>query len=108
MQQCSRPPTGRPRTRTPTTHRFARVTEMRSSRKAWADLEPGVRVIAVRLLERQGKQLPLFDGLDWTVQVFLTDRPDEADDIAWDYDRRAGIEAILADLKGLPDRFQAE
>jgi len=76
------------------------VTELRFSRKVWADLEPSVRVIAVRSLERQGKQLPLFDGFDWTVQVFLTNRPDEADDIAWDYDGRAGIEALLADLKG--------
>jgi hypothetical protein len=75
------------------------VTELRFSRKVWAGIEPNVRVIAVRSLERQGKQLPLFDGLDWTVQVFLTNRPDDADDIAWDYDGRAGIEALLADLK---------
>lgn len=76
------------------------VTELRFSRKVWAGLEPNVRVIAVRSLERQGKQLTLYDGFDWTVQVFLTNRPDEADDIAWDYDGRAGIEALLADLKG--------
>lgn len=76
------------------------VTELRFSRKVWAGIEPGVRVIAVRSLERQGKQLPLFDGLDWTVQIFLTNRPDDANDIAWDYDGRAGIEPHIADLKG--------
>lgn len=83
------------------------VTEVRFSRQVWAGLEPNVRVIAVRSLERQGKQLPLFDGLDWTVQVFLTNRPDDADDIAWDYDGRAGIEALLADLKGFSGIGQA-
>lgn len=76
------------------------VTELPFARQVWAGIEPGVRVIAVRSRERQGKQLPLFDGLDWTVQVFLTNRPDNADDIAWDYDGRAGIEPHIADLKG--------
>ncbi len=76
------------------------VTELSFSRKAWAGIEPNVQVIAVRSIERHGKQLPLLDGLDWTVQIFLTNRPDDADDIAWDYDGRAGIEALLADLKG--------
>lgn len=76
------------------------VAELAFSRKVWAGIEPGVRVIAVRSLERQGKQLPLFDGIDWTVQVFLTNRPDDADDIAWAYDGRAGIEPHIADLKG--------
>lgn len=76
------------------------VAELPFSRQVWAGVEPGVRVIAVRSLERQGKQLPLFDGIDWTVQVFLTNRPDDADDIAWDYDGRAGIEPHIAELKG--------
>lgn len=83
------------------------VTELSFSRKTWAGIEPGVRVIAVRSIERHGKQLPLIDGLDWTVQVFLTNRPDDADDIAWDYDGRAGIEALLADLKGFSGIGQA-
>jgi hypothetical protein len=76
------------------------VTELPFARQVWEGIEPKVRVIAVRSRERQGKQLPLFDGLDWTVQIFLTNRPDDADDIAWDYDGRAGIEALLAELKG--------
>lgn len=76
------------------------VTELSFARQVWAGIEPGVRVIAVRSLERQGKQLPLFEGFDGTVQVFLTNRPDDADDIAWDYDGRAGIEPHIAELKG--------
>lgn len=76
------------------------VAELRFTRAVWADMQPGVRVIAVRSLDRHGKQLPLFDDANWTVQVFLTNRPDDANDIAWDYDGRAGIEAHLADLKG--------
>ncbi|MEZ4297606.1 MAG: IS1380 family transposase [Polyangiaceae bacterium] len=76
------------------------VAELPFSRQVWDGIEPGVRVIAVRSLERQGKQLPLLDGFDWTVQVFLTNRPDAADDIAWDYDGRAGIEPHIAELKG--------
>lgn len=76
------------------------IAELSFSRKSWAGIEPRVRVIAVRSLERHGKQLPLFDGVDWTVQVFLTNRSDDADDIAWDYDGRAGIEPHIAELKG--------
>lgn len=76
------------------------VAELDFRREPWRVLELPVRVIAVRSLERHGKQLPLFEGADWTVQVFLTNRPDEADDIAWDYDGRAGIEPHIAELKG--------
>ncbi len=76
------------------------VTELDFTRSTWKGIAPAVRVIAVRSLERHGKQLPLLDGLDWTVQIFLSNRPDDPDDIAWDYDGRAGIEAHLADLKG--------
>jgi hypothetical protein len=61
-----------------------------------------VRVIAVRTRERErGKQLYLWDGLDWTVQVYLTnDLWSYADDVAWKYDKRAGIEPLIADWKG--------
>lgn len=76
------------------------VTELDFRRDSWRALDLQVRVIAVRSLERHGRQLPLFEGADWTVQVFLTNRPDDADDIAWDYDGRAGIEPHIAELKG--------
>ena len=35
----------------------------------------------------------------WTVQAFLTNRVDDADEIAWDYDGRAGVEPLIAELK---------
>lgn len=76
------------------------VAELHFCREVWRVLGLPVRVIAVRSLERQGKQLPLFEGEGWTVQVFLTNRPDDANDIAWDYDGRAGIEPHIAELKG--------
>jgi hypothetical protein len=75
------------------------VAELDFSRSVWGSLGHRVRVIVVRSLERQGKQMTLYNGVDWTVQVFLTNRIEEADDIAWDYDQRAGIEALIADLK---------
>lgn len=75
------------------------VAELDFSRDVWRDLGHRVRVIVVRSVERHGKQMTLFHGIDWTVQVFLTNRIEEADDIAWDYDQRAGIEAHIADLK---------
>ncbi len=67
-------------------------------RDTWGELT--VRVIAVRSVDRHGRQLPLFEGGDWTVQVFLTNRVEDADDIAWDYDGRAGIEPHIGELKG--------
>lgn len=76
------------------------VAELDFRREVWRVLGLPVRVIAVRSLERQGKQLPLFEDAGWTVQTFLTNRPDDANDIAWDYDGRAGIEPHIAELKG--------
>jgi hypothetical protein len=76
------------------------VAELPFARPAWQALGVPVRVIVVRSRERQGKQLPLFDADGWTVQVFLSNRVDDANDIAWDYDKRAGIEPLIAELKG--------
>lgn len=76
------------------------VAELEFCRTSWRKKNLKVRVIAVRSLERQGKQLPLLDDADWTVQVFLTNRIEDANDIAWDYDQRAGIEPLIAELKG--------
>jgi hypothetical protein len=76
------------------------VAEIDFCRAIWREKGAKVRVIAVRSLERHGKQLPLLDGADWTVQVFLTNRVDDPDTIAWDYDRRAGIEPLIAEFKG--------
>jgi DDE family transposase len=78
------------------------LAELEFQRESWTQRGLKVRVIAVRSRERQGRQLPLPGSLDpdWTVQVFLTNRIDDANDIAWDYDQRAGIEALIAELKG--------
>lgn len=76
------------------------IAEVDFARHTWDDKGLKVRVLAVRSLERHGKQLPLLDGADWTVQVFLTNRIDDANDIAWDYDKRAGIEPLIAECKG--------
>jgi hypothetical protein len=76
------------------------IAEVDFARGRWRELGLEVRVIVVRSRERQGKQLPLLDGVDWTVQVFLTNRTDDANDIAWDYDQRAGIEPLIAEFKG--------
>lgn len=76
------------------------VAELDFSRESWNKKSVQVRVIVVRSRERQGKPLPLLDDLDWTVQVFLTNRIDDPNDIAWDYDKRAGIEPLIAEFKG--------
>jgi len=76
------------------------VAEIPFVRAGWKALDVPVRVIVVRSKERQGKQLSLLDDADWTFQVFLTNRVKDANDIAWDYDQRAGIEPIIAELKG--------
>jgi Transposase DDE domain group 1 len=76
------------------------ITELDFCRETWRAKGLNVRVIAVRSLDRHGKSLPLFEGADWTVQVFLTNRVDDANDVAWDYDKRAGIEPLIAECKG--------
>ena len=81
------------------TRQVAEVTFRRGEWGAPDDLP--VRVIAVRTSERdRGNQLYLWDGLDMSVQVYLTDDlHSDADDLAWRYDRRAGIEPLIAELK---------
>ena len=76
------------------------VAELDFVRDAWVKQSVRRRVIAVRSVERHGKQMTL-DGSEWTLQVFITNRADEdANDIAWDYDKRAGIEPLIAECKG--------
>ncbi|AGP42047.1 hypothetical protein SCE1572_50645 [Sorangium cellulosum So0157-2] len=74
------------------------MAEVPFRRSDWPD---GVRVIAVRTRDREnGKQIYLWEGLDYTVQVFLTNEPVEApEDVAARYDLRAGIEPLIGDLK---------
>lgn len=75
------------------------VAELNFRRESWGELP--VRVIAVRTNERDSRQLALWSGVDLdSVHVFITSRPDDADAIVWDYDGRAGIEPLIAELKG--------
>lgn len=76
------------------------IAELDFVRQSWTDHDVKVRVIVVRSTERAGKQIALLDSFCGQVQVFLSNRPDDADDIAWAYDRRAGIEPLIAEFKG--------
>jgi len=69
--------------------------------REWGAQGLSVRVVAVRSKDRPGKQLYLWEGVDWTVQTFLTnDFDDDADELARGYDGRAGVEPLIGDLKG--------
>lgn len=77
------------------------VAEVDFARGEWKARGLEVRVIAVRSLDRQGKQLYLWDAAEWTVQAFLTnDMHGDADELAREYDGRAGVEPLIGDLKG--------
>jgi hypothetical protein len=78
------------------------VAEIKFRRGEWGSSDKlPVRVIAVRTRDRDtGKHLYLWDDLDMTVQVYLTnDLYRDADDVAWKYDGRAGIEPLIAEFK---------
>ena len=79
------------------------VAELTFRRGEWgsADQLP-VRVIAVRTTERdRGTQLPLWDELQMSVQAYLcNDMYSDIDELAWRYDKRAGVEPLIAELKG--------
>jgi hypothetical protein len=70
-------------------------------RQSWREVGISVRVVAVRSRDRDnGKQLYLWNDLDYTVQAYLTnDWLAPADDVARLYDARAGIEPIIGELK---------
>lgn len=76
------------------------VAEVDFARGEWKARGLEVRVIAVRSLDRQGKQLYLWDEAEWTVQAFLTnDVHGDADELAREYDGRAGVEPLIGELK---------
>ena len=76
------------------------VAEVNFARGEWNTRNLTVRVIAVRSLDRPGKQLYLWDDADWTVQAFLTnDIHGDADELAHQYDGRAGVEPLIGELK---------
>jgi hypothetical protein len=76
------------------------VAEIDFEREGWP---PGKwRVFAVRTNERlSGSQSCLWNDLDFSVHVYGTnDHAHDADDLARCYDDRAGIETVIAELKG--------
>lgn len=72
------------------------------ARVVWREAGLRVRVVAVRSKERDtGRQLQLWDLDDYSVQVFLTNDFDAPlGDLAAIYNGRAGIEPLIAELKG--------
>ena len=78
---------------------ITQVAEIDFVRGEWREQGlPPIRVVAVRSRERQGgKHL---DDSELTVQAFFTnDWDSEAEDVVLEYDERAGIEPLLAELK---------
>lgn len=77
------------------------VCELDFQRATWKETGKSYRVIAVRRRDRDtGKQVQLWEHLDYTAQVFITNnRQHAAADIAADYDGRAEVEPRIAELK---------
>jgi hypothetical protein len=76
------------------------VAEIAFEREGWP--KGKWRVFAVRTTTRHsGNQSCLWEDLDFSVHVFATnDRVHDADELARRYDDRAGIETVIAELKG--------
>jgi hypothetical protein len=77
------------------------VCELEFQRTTWQQSGKSYRVVAVRRRDRDtGKQVQLWEQLDCTVQVFISNnRKDAAADVAADYDGRAEVEPRIAELK---------
>lgn len=78
------------------------VAEINFVRGVWNERRVYPRVVAVRSRERDnGKQIFLWDDLDWTVQAYVTNHHViPIDEVRHDYNLRAGIEPLIGDLKG--------
>ena len=78
------------------------VAEIAFQRDEWRVAALNVRVIAVRSRDRDtGRQLYLWEADPFTVQVFITnDTYSTIDELAQRYDGRAGVEPLIAELKG--------
>jgi hypothetical protein len=77
------------------------VAQVRFLRNEWATQALEFRVLAVRTRDRpSGKQIYLWDELEYTVQVYLTNEWfEDADNVAHRYDLRAGIEPMIGEAK---------
>lgn len=70
-------------------------------RPVWREVGITWRVVAVRTREPgAGKQVYLWDDLDYAVQAYITDRWDEPEeDVQATYQDRAGIEPLIGEAK---------
>ena len=77
------------------------VAELSFQRRGWVGARRPFRVIATRYVDRDtGKQVQLWPELDYAVQAFVTNHPLlDTEDVVADYDGRAEIEALIAELK---------
>lgn len=77
------------------------VAELSFRRDGWTNAGKAFRVIATRYRDRDtGKQVQLWQHLDYAVQAFVTNNWQfDAEDIVADYDGRAEIEPLIAELK---------
>lgn len=77
---------------------LVQVCNLTFRRSEWTD---DYRVVAVRRRDRDtGKQVQLWEHLDYGVQVFISNNRDlPAEEIAAEYDGRAQIEPRIAELK---------
>lgn len=77
------------------------TAEINFFRESWKQRGRYFRIVAVRSRERDcGKQVYLWDNLDWTVQAFVTnDHVIPNEEVAPEYNLRAGIEPLIGELK---------
>ena len=75
------------------------VAEIPFVRECWG--ERRYRIVAVRTRDRNsGEEVFLWDDIDMSVQIFITNEWVEApEDVAHRYNRRAGIEPLIGELK---------
>lgn len=83
------------------------VAEIAFAREQWKQRDLPVRLVAQRTTEpTSGRQLYLWDELEWTTKLYLTNLDDAVDDVVQCYEHRAGIEPLIAEWKngwGLAD-----
>ncbi len=80
---------------------LTQVAEVPFMRPSWIEAGLTVRAIARRTREHtSGRQTALWEGADWTTQVFLTNDPSiDPADVPFEYNGRASIEPLIAELK---------
>lgn len=82
-------------------HPVRQVTTVEFGRKTWNAQGVRYSVVAVRELDKEGgRKLFLWSDVDWTAHAFLTNTLEgDEEEIAAEYDGRAGIEPVIGELK---------